>query len=138
MSMKSWTEEGYGYPLYNGSNFDNIKSFIIRNKEYTNSAVIEQDILDADDEFDLNDALGDPAPWVVAEIINTIENNGVHFKGYDECGDTYQDAMLGIEPFYPWDSRHVSKEDCNAILKKYAKELGITAEPDYFTAEYFG
>lgn len=62
-------------------------------------------------------------------------------KGYQSDGDTGQEAMLGIEPCYPWsvtEKDMITKEDADKILTKYADILGVTDAPNYFEAEYFG
>lgn len=140
MSMKSWTEPGYGFKLYNGRNLGRIKDFLVENQDvYKKKPFTEGEleaIRDAEDEYDLADYFDDPIPWVVAEIIRYKE--GVtDIKGYQDDGDTDQEAMLGIEPSYPWHTKYRTKEECNAVLKKYADILGITEEPDFFRAEYF-
>ena len=149
MSMKSWTEEGYGYKLETGSNMKNIVDFIVANtKELPKDAEYgyvfnfsEEEIKKMYECEGLDDLYGytnDPACWVIANIINNLE--GTNFvKGYQSDGDTDQPAMLGIEPLYPWMTKKIiTREVCDEILAKYAKILGITEYPDYFEAEYFG
>lgn len=133
MSMKSWTEEGYGYKLYN-NNLDKIKSFIVNSNRYSEK---KKEIMEAEDELDLEIVINNPVPWEVADIINDQENTQV-FQGYQECGDTDQEAMLGIAPQYPWADFHMTKEKADELLKKYADILGIEEEAEYFEAEYFG
>lgn len=141
MSMRSWTEEGYGYQLINANNIDKIKKFIIDNdiKEYTDEELIA--IRESENEFDMEGWIGDPVPWRVADIINRLEGYKWLFKGYQSCGDTDQDCMIGIEPLYPWNigmEEPITKEKADSILNKYAEILGINAKPTYFEAEYFG
>lgn len=139
MSMRSWTEDGYGYQLINANNIDKIKQFIIDNdtKEYTEEEL--EAIRESEDEWDMEDWIGDPVPWRVADIINKLEGYKFLIKGYQSCGDTDQDCMIGIEPLYPWNMEEpITKEKADEILNKYAKILGIEMTPTYFEAEYFG
>ena len=138
--MRTWTEYGYGYPLFNGSNLPNIVRFIVENNEGRYSGETIQNMYEATDEFKLYDYTEDPVPWVVAETINNLEGTTV-FRGYQDDGDTNQESMIGIEPCYPWTMNSndpKTKEEANALLNKYAKILGITETPSDFTAEYFG
>lgn len=140
MSMRGWTESGYGFALWNDNNFDKVKQFIVNHLDiFDMSDDWSKDILECDDdEYELEDILGEPVPWVIANIINTLEDTNV-FKGYQSCGDTDQETMIGIEPMYPWSIERIwSQDTADRILDKYAKELGIEEEPDYFEAEYFG
>lgn len=139
MSMRSWTEDGYGYQLINANNFDKIKQFIIDNdtKEYTEEEL--EAIRESEDEWDMEGWIGDPVPWRIADIINKLEGYKFLIKGYQSCGDTDQDCMIGIEPLYPWNMEEpITKEKADKILNKYAKILGIEMTPTYFEAEYFG
>ena len=145
MSMKSWTEEGYGFSLYNGKNLENIKSFIIDNCKFRldfsysfNNEEIEA-IKAAEDLEDIREITSDPTSWIVAAIINDKEFTWSAVMGYDSCGDTDQDEMIGIAPIYPWNpNQTITKEKATEVLEKYAKILGIEEEPDYFEAEYYG
>lgn len=139
MSMRSWTEDGYGYQLINANNIDKIKQFIIDNdtKEYTEEEL--EAIRESEDEWDMEGWIGDPVPWRIADIINKLEGYKFLIKGYQSCGDTDQDCMIGIEPLYPWNMEEpITKEKADKILNKYAKILGIEMTPTYFEAEYFG
>lgn len=142
MSMKSQTEPGYGFELFNGKNLNKIKDFLIQNQEvYAKEPLADEDIediRDAEDEFDLADYFDDPVPWVVAQIIRAKEGECCGIKGYQSDGDTDQEAMLGIGPSYPWQTQYRTKEECDALLKRYADILGIDEEPDFFDAEYYG
>lgn len=133
MSMRSWTEDGYGYELYNGKNFDKVKEFIVQNSEFT-----YEDIEEAENDYEIEDIIDCPVPWKVADIINELEGFNL-FKGYRDDGDTGQKAMIGIEPKYPWMyKKPITREEADGILAKYAEMLGITDKPDYFEAQYFG
>ena len=139
MSMKSWSEVGYGYELFNGKNMDNIKKFIIENGNYSEEQI--GSINEAEDEWDLQEVTDDPVSWVIASHINAKEGLICAFEGYDSCGDTDQEQMLGIAPSYSWKIRPedmLTKEKADELLEKYAKILGITEKADYFTAEYYG
>lgn len=149
MSMKSWTEEGYGFKLETGSNMKNIVDFVVANtKELPKNTEYgyifkfsEEDIknlYECESLDDLYEYTSDPVCWIIADIINNLE--GTNFvKGYTSSAETDQPAMLGIEPVYPWQNKKlITREVCDEILKKYAKILGITEAPDYFEAEYYG
>ncbi len=134
MSRKSWTEEGYGFAL-NG-NTAKIAEFLIANGDYDEDT--QEEMRECEDFIELEEYIEDPIPWAIANIINKIEGAEL-VKGYRSCGDTNQEEMLGIEPLYPWQmEKPLTKDEADALLKKYAGLLGITQEPDYFTAEYFG
>lgn len=140
MSMRSWTEYGYGFALWNDNNFDKIKKFIVNHLDILNiSNDLSKDILECDDdENELEDILEEPVSWAIATIINELEDTNV-FTGYQSCGDTGQEEMIGIAPMYSWNIERVwSKQTTDNVLNKYAMELGIKEEPDYFEAEYFG
>ena len=136
MSMHSWTEEGYGYPLLNKDNLNTIKKFLIANGYIDED--YRQELMEMDNEYDIEYSfLGEPLPNIIANIIN--ETEGENFiSGYNSDGDTNQEMMLGISPSYPWYCKPRSREECDVILNRWAKVLGITEKPDYFTAEYFG
>ena len=144
MSMKAWTEEGFGVPLYNETNFGAIKDFIVSHNfpEANNrDAKVRASIIDAEDDFELEDVLGEPVAWVVAGIIRD-ETGYDSFSGYNACGDTDQEAYIGFKPVWPWDltdSEHkLTKDVAMAVLERYSEELEIDEPPDYFEAEYFG
>ena len=145
MSMKSWTECGFGYPLYNGKNYADIGNFLAANLK---DEVSEDDLKfladianSGDPEWDLEDVTECPVSWKLAEIINEKEGLTV-FKGYQHDGDTDQEEYIGIEPCYPWQmnekDKSLSEKEFLDILSRYATLLGITEKPDYFEAEYFG
>ena len=144
MSMKSWTEPGYGFRLYTGDNLGKIREFImgnigcLKNPPVVITNELFKYIYEAEDEAELEDALDYPVPWMVAEIIRAKEGQTCGVKGYRSDGDTDQEAMLGIEPSYPWQTEYRSQEDCDLLLATYAEQLGITEKPDYFDAEYYG
>ena len=89
----------------------------------------------------MSDALGCPPSLYIAEIIARKEGIN-NITGYSPCGETYAPERIGIIPIYPWEltekTKKLSEEDFKNILKQYAKELGITEEPDYFEQEYYG
>lgn len=149
MSMQSWSEPGYGFRLFNDrgpNNFKKVAEFLRDNCSVELSADEMLDLQDAiqnEDEFCLGDIFGDSmVSWVVAKMINELE--GFEFvRGYDSCGDTNQDQMIGIEPTYPWSNTDLAyqcltREKADELLEKYAGLLGINAKPDYFDAQYFG
>jgi len=134
MSWHAWTEDGYGYPLFNENNLRKILQFIAENSDY-------QELLDCETDYDAYDIMGQCCADTIAEIINEREQLSV-VRGYTTCGDTNQDECLGIEPVYPWsmneNDKKLTKEKANQILVKYANILGITEPPEYFEANYCG
>ena len=140
MSMTSWSEYGLGFQLFTGDNTEKVMRFLKNHGEIISDwdSVLEEM---RDDYFDPMDVVGEPASWAIARIINKQEGTTV-FKGYNSCGDTDQEEMIGVEPCYPWGmnkmDRSLTKEKAIDILNKYAFELGSTSQPDYFEAKYFG
>ena len=139
MSMKSWTENGYGYCI-EGADLHKTVNFIIQHTNYDEDAVKE--LKEVNDFEEVRDITDEPVCNILADIINELEDFG-NMAGFDCDGDTDQPMMLGIEPAMPWFFKKnaksiISQEQADAILNKYAETLGITEEPDYFEAEYFG
>lgn len=134
MSWHSWTEDGYGYPLFNEHNLRSVLEFIADNTEY-------KEVLDCETDYDAYDIMGQCCADTIAEIINKRERLTI-FRGYTTCGDTDQEEYLGVEPAYPWsmseNDKQLTKERANSILIKYANILGIKEAPDYFEASYCG
>ena len=126
MSWRNWSEQGFGFKLFNGKNDRQVMNFIRKN--------IPQEITDEEAE-----AL-DPS-YLVAGIINEKEGTTV-FCGYRECGDTDQEEYIGVCPSYPWQlndvDRNMTLDMATLILKKYANILDITDAPNYFEAYYCG
>ena len=140
MSWHHWTEEGYGFPLWNTDNMQNIKDFIIKHDDLMGDEA-KAEFKCLTDPYDVEDFIGEPVSHLVADIINKLE--GVSFfAGYACDGDTDQDEMIGIAPAYPWDfsptEYTLTCADAHKLLKKYGEELGITDAPDFFEAEYCG
>ena len=140
MSMKSWTEEGYGAPLLNGNNLEDVFRFVIDHSDLRYDTEKAEKLLACENEWEANDVLDEPLPWVVAGIINRLEGTTI-FKGYQDDGDTNQEMMIGIAPAYPWqltDKDMMTVEGATEILNKYLGELGLDEMVDYFDAEYYG
>ena len=140
MSMKSWSEAGYGYELFNDNNWKNIVDFILRSTTRFYTDEQKKEMYELEDEYELEDIIDNPVAWTVADYINKVEGLTI-FKGYQSCGDTNQEAMIGIEPCYPWNmttNDMITQDEANELLTKYAEILGITEAPNYFEAEYFG
>ena len=134
MSWHTWTEDGYGYPLFNDNNLRKVLKFIAENTEY-------KEIEDCETDYDASDIMGQCCADTVADIINGREQLTI-FRGYPSCGDTNQEEYIGVEPLYPWtmseNDKDLTKEEANKILCKYAALLGIEEVPDYFEANYCG
>lgn len=141
MSMKTWTESGFGYELFNGDNFEAVKEFCIKELEKEGKNEMVAEVKNTKKESELSDVLGWFTSNFIAEAIARKEGIN-NITGYSPCGETDAPERLGIIPAYPWQltekAKNLSKEDCKNILKKYANELGITEEPDYFEQEYYG
>lgn len=139
MNMSSWSQEGYGYHLFSGSNMEEIKDFLLKNGNYSKEET--QLIREAENEFDLQEVTDDPVSWVIAAHINAKEGLVCAFEGYDSCADTDQGQIICVVPKYPWEYRPedlITQERADEILKKYAKILDIKEDPHEFTAEYHG
>lgn len=145
MSMRIWSEYGYGFPLFDNDNYMQVIQFILQNgnTQYSRSEISNlREIVKEKDEFLLEDFFDEPVSWVVASIINDLEGTTV-FCGFRACADTYQEEYLGIEPKYPWalnsnDLKFTSLYDAKQLLEKYAKTLGVKTEPNHFEAGYCG
>jgi len=145
MSMRSWSEYGFGFPLYNGDNYEQVVRFIIRNggRDYTDDEVEDlMGLCKRRDEALLQDFFDNPVSFEVASIINDLEGT-TFVRGYSPCGDTDQEEYIGIEPCYSWEMRGndmkiKTVEDASVLLTKYASQLGVSDKPDYFEALYFG
>ena len=153
MSMKSWSEVGFGFPLWNKDNNEKIKNFILDNLE-----LIYDEKNDADEtrkrfkefseeedednygiEYLMFDILDEFASETIARIIEKKEGEKFFIRGFQPCGDTDTEEHLGVEPIYAWSIKEpVTKEEVIEMLNKYANILGITEEPDFFDLEYFG
>ena len=143
MSWHAWTESGYGYPLFNGNNTETVKNYCINHSQ----EIAEQykDLVEANDEdaeITLEDICECTGYCNVAQMVAAVisDVNGLKaFTGYDSCGDTNQEAMIGFEPRYGWEEHDtLTREETDAFLTSLAKELGITVVQDYFVAEYCG
>ena len=145
MSMISWTENGFGFPLFNGKNIEPLARFVVQNSDYGyGEEQIKEIIEDCNDgDWAVYERLFDEsASWAISRIINDKEGTSC-VRGYDACGNTDQEEYLGVEPIYPWrategDLRLKTENDAIEFLSKYATALGITEVPADFTAHYFG
>ena len=144
MSMICWSEEGYGFELFNGSNCKTIIEFIIQanHENFTQDEVEElRELAKTDDIQGLDDFLDAPVSWVVADAINEIEQFSL-IKGYQSSEKDDTGQYIGIDPRYPWSlsdaERKLTKSDCDDLLDKYAKMLGISCAPDFFILHYSG
>lgn len=140
MSWHQWTDQGYGFPLWNTDNTQNIKDFIIKHDDAMDDET-KAEFKCLTDPYDIEEFIGEPVSYLIARIINKLEHVSF-FVGYDACGDTDQDEMIGIAPAYPWEFSHaecaITCSMAHSMLKKYGKELGVTEGPDFFEAEYCG
>ena len=152
--MYNWTENGYGYRLFNKDNAADVVRFVYtagrlfgeREKLFTDNFL--SDILpkvlkecENDPSSILWEYIDEPISYLVARLINRLEGVTV-FKGYAPCGDTDQEEMIGAYPAFPWEmtqkDKSISMGDVDMILEKYAKILNIQESPDYFEASYVG
>ena len=144
MSMHSWSEYGFGFPLFNGKNELQVFQFLCDQGLFHDDKNAFLEAIE-DPENNMYDVfwefLGEPASWQIGDRINHLEGLTV-VKGYNSCADTDQQEMIGIEPAFPWEMNHrdraLTKESAREILKKYAEILGVEETPDYFEARYFG
>ena len=136
MSWSAWTENGFGFPLLNDHNEKKIKEFLIKRLDLEDDRV--QKVIEAEDPWEYHELFDQPLSWTIAKMIQ--EETGCKLiTGYDSCGDTDQEEYIGICQEYPWNiETKMTKEEAISMLSKYAKELGVDARPEYFTAEYCG
>ena len=95
--------------------------------------------MNAEDEEELSEILDEPVSWVIAGLLNPmLKVNNI--RGFTSCGDTGQQHMIGFEPMYSWNGVDGPKteDEAKEIMQEAMNLLGVTGEPDYFTAEYFG
>ena len=139
MSWSNWSEQGYGFKLFNGKNDMQVLQFIRSNSRHKISDQDAKDLINVEASYD--DIYGESACVLIAGIINEQEGYTV-FTGYPECGNTDQEEMIGVYLSYPWNLTEkdwtLTKEKARMILKKYANILGIKEEPKYFDAYYAG
>lgn len=139
MSWQNWSEQGYGFQLFNGKNDRQVLDFIRSNSKCKISDIDAEDLLSGDASY--MDICDNSASVIIAGIINSREKYSV-FVGYIECGNTGQEEMIGVCPGYPWlmnrRDKELTLEKADSILKKYADILGITEEPEFFDAYYAG
>ena len=139
MSWRNWSEQGFGFKLFNGKNDRQVMNFIRKN--------IPQEITDEEaealvtTEISYWEIYNDEPSCLVAGIINEKEGTTV-FCGYRECRDTDQEEYIGVYPSYPWQlndaDRNMTLDMATLILKKYANILDITDAPNYLEAYYCG
>lgn len=133
MGMRNWSEQGYGYTLFNDNNFQCIIDFWVSHGDYD-----REELSKCETEYDLDEVCSDQASHAVASIIQS-ETNIPYIFGFDRS--EYSKQHIGIGPVYPWNVEAgdlISQKHVHTILKEYAHELGITENPDYFECEYFG
>lgn len=139
MSMHSWSEDGFGYPVY-GDNFYKLKDFLLEN--ITDEKILKE-IKDTESNLDIESVLlshDTSASEIIADAINKKENVNV-FSFYAQETDGGEPEAVGIAPVYPWTittEEMKTRDEYIAILNKYAEILGITECPDYFEREYYG
>lgn len=152
MSYQTWSERGYGFEIFNGDNLDAIKTFLIENcQKYITSydsnfnrvsfnEKIKQEILNAEDEYDLADITGEAGfSFVIAQYLNDKYETNI-FSGYAPSDIAETADYIGVMPLYPWQIKgSVTKEQAEEILDTLATELGIEGkEIDDFDIEYGG
>ena len=144
MSMRGWTEEGFGYRLFNEHNFKQVCDFIVEHnyRPLTQEELDElEEIVEERDEYNLFCFFDNPASWRVADIINDLEGITL-MKGFQKDGNTGQETCIGLAPRQPWEmndkDKLLTRKTAEFLLLKYATLLSIDEKPDYFVAEYFG
>ena len=144
MSYQHWTESCFGYPLFNGHNFDHVLAFIMRHIDLAISDEEERcnfihDISFVKNEFEFIEIAEESMASYVAYIMNKIEGCN-DFCGFDSCGDCDTEEHIGFSRSYPWEfsPKYKKLEDAIAALKRFAAQLGIEGEPDYEDLHYAG
>ena len=144
MGMRTWTEYGYGFPVFTGSNATNVLEFFKnhehtfiqaagpkRHKEFYCALDELEDTAETDgilDEDIIREGLFDKTASAIAMIINR-ENNLTGFEGFqsDSEYDTPETVMYVKD--FPWHfnqkERQTTLDEINGICNMYANELGI-------------
>ena len=150
MSMQSWSEYGYGFPVYTGDNTPVIWDFIRSHKDTIPSyaATIQRIEQEAEglDEEELTDLLDESFDWRVGEVIAQImqAQTGLKlFEGFPACSDCDTDDVVMYVPAYPWNipekDKNVTQQQIHEICEWYCKKLEIpTTSIDFQNLEYFG
>ena len=161
MSMRSWTEYGYGFPLYTGKNGLKILDFFAKHrisyfschkldtavKIYSKLKDLRLSVKDAEDpEENLLNGFEDIFDFHISDEIASIinhENRINGFRGFQADGDTGAEDTVMYTLSYPWQltekERSLSEKDLMSICEYYAAELGIPTDSiDYQNLEYYG
>ena len=160
MSMRSWTENGYGFGLFTGNNSADVIEFLKNHEETFRNvcgektcdetyAALDQledeaekeGIMDEDILSDgLTDLLSPSVASAVAQII-CYETGVKGFEGFPS--GEYCDETVMYVPAFPWQMSQKEKElgpdDIHNILAQYAEELNVPeSEIGDQELEYFG
>ena len=158
MSMKSWSEYGYGFDLWETAsdnsdvpgNFEKVKNFIILDMkeqkkrsnpkfyDHYDEKIAKVEKAKNPDEIE---EVCDSLCHYLAGAINIREGITV-CSGFMACGDTDMPERIGICQLFPWEyderSKSLTEEDAFKMMKKYADYFGVTEDPDFFEQEYYG
>ena len=167
MSMRAWTEDGYGFTIdrltKTGDNlersvktaedFKPVLKFICDNLDLVMDADSEprDEIYACRTPYEYYEFMDQYPSETIAEIINRREGTSC-FSGFPPDETSYvcrdlgvriiSEERVGVAKCFPWqfnkNDKVLSEEDLRGILVKYAKMLGITQEPEIFSAEYCG
>ncbi len=132
--------DGFGFKLFNEDNVSNVVEFVINN-DFLNLSDEEianlRELASKRDMVGINNELGMPSSWAVAEIINRAE--GITLFCGSRDGENGTTEYIGIDQRFPWalndNDRKYHFDDCRALLSKYAAILGINDEPEYYPCE---
>lgn len=132
---------GYGFKLLNERNIKKVVEFVIERNDFlmlSDEEVAEvREFAAKGDKVGVNETIGMPISWAVAEIINRTE--GITLFCGVRPGEIGTTEYIGIDQRFPWflneNDRKYHLEDCNALFAKYAELLGIDDMPEYFPCE---
>ncbi len=153
MIYRTWSERGYGFEIFNGSNMDAVKNYLIEHCQkyihpfdYVQKKYIDfceqtkEEILNAEDEYELAEITGEGGcSYCIAEYLNEKYNTNI-FAGYAPSDIAETADYIGVAPLYPWQIKgSITKEQAEEILETLATELEMEGkEIDDFDIEYGG
>ena len=167
MGMRSWSECGIGFPLFDG-NALTVFDFIMNHKDSyfkainndDSAASVFQNLVEIQDEATivgddgnefidesiiyegLNELFDYCTANAIAMIIN-YENECLGFGGFPDDGAGYTVETIMYVPSFPWQMTEkeskLTSPEVYEILTKYAKELGVsTSSIEEQELEYYG
>lgn len=137
--METFQRVIYGMPLFNGHNFEKVRTFVADGTAETGGGVLYEDLNNAANEFEIEEIFGGRSvAECVAELINLAEDCS-DFTGFvvcdEECDDDKEnfdtDQFIGFGQWFAFDNADAkfrTEEEFIEVLKKYSQLLGIDEE----------